>query len=100
MTFINNNCILEKDVENWIDNEEFFAGIKNGEEVYAAFRHDKIAYSGLFTFYFTNEDKLQLILETKPNEMIKESTKHYLKSSNINHIYTKEYLKNVVLKAL
>lgn len=99
MVFINNNCVLKENFEYWLDGD-IFAGIKNGEEVYAAFRKAEVAYSGIFIFYFKNEYKFDFILESKPNQMVKESTKHHLGLSNINHIYTKEYLKNVVLEVI
>jgi hypothetical protein len=112
--FVNDNCIEEKDIKKWIDNDDYFAGVRNGEEVFIAFKDSGMRYTGFYEFNFIkiphdykelekndNYDfDLQFIIISRDNPIINRDIKHYLNFYEINHIYTKEYLKNVVLKNL
>lgn len=112
MTFVNDNLIREHQVKDWIDNEEYFAGVKNGENVYIAFVDGKTSYNGFYEFNFIknphdyndlehNDDyefDLEFVIISRYNPISKRRIKHYLDISDINHIYTKEYLRTSIFK--
>jgi hypothetical protein len=109
LTFVNDNVIRDNEVKEWIDNEEYFAGVKNGENVYMAFVDGKIVYSGFFEFNFIkiphenkddNENDIKFLIIARDNPIVSGDIKHYLSIKDINHIYTKEYLRNVLLENL
>jgi hypothetical protein len=114
LTFVNDNLIRDNQVKEWIDNEEYFAGVKNGENVYIAFIDGKTSYSGFHDFNFIKlphdykdleskddyEYDIKFLIISRNHPILKRDIKHYLSIKDINHIYTKEYLKNVLLENL
>jgi hypothetical protein len=112
LTFVNDNVIRDNEVKSWIDNEEYFAGIKNGENVFIAFVDGKNRYIGFHEFNFIkiphdykdleNKDDyeydVQFVIISRNHPILKRDIKHYLDIKDINHIYTKEYIKNVLLR--
>lgn len=114
MTFVNDNYIDDSKVKEWIDNEEYFAGVKNGENVYIAFIDGKTSYSGFHEFNFIKvphdykglerkddyEYDIRFLIIARDNPIVGGDIKHFLDIKDINHIYTKEYLRNVLLENL